>query len=96
MAGAPAQAKLRVEAAWEDFGRMRWEIVKLDAAGRAMADVAVTSTPLATAASMTVELLDGVDRILVIGANVGSTEHPFDPQQGWWEPHGWLLTIEGQ
>jgi len=96
MAGAPAQAKLRVEAAWEDFGRMRWEVVKLDAAGRAMADVAVTSTPLSTNASMTVELLDGVDRILVIGANVGSTEHPFDPQQGWWEPHGWLLTLEGQ
>jgi hypothetical protein len=96
MAGAPAQAKLRVEAAWEDFGRMRWEVVKLDAAGRAMADVAVTSTPIATNASMTVELLDGVDRILVIGANVGSTEHPFDPQQGWWEPHGWLLTVEGQ
>lgn len=96
MAGAPAAAKLRVEAAWEDFGRMRWEVVKLDAQGRSMADVSITSLPLATNASMTIEKLDGVDRVVIVGANVGSTEHPFDPQQGWWEPHGWLLTVEGE
>jgi len=96
VAGAPAGAKLRVEAAWEDFGRMRWEIVKLDAQGRDLADIPVTSLPLGTSASMTVEPLDGVDRVVVVGANVGSTEHPFEPNQGWWEPHGWLLTIEGE
>ena len=95
LAGAPPAAKLRVEAAWEDFGRMRWAIVKLDARGRALAVVPVTSLRLGTQASMTVELLDGVDRILVVGVNVGSTEHPFDPGQGEWEPHGWLLTLEG-
>jgi hypothetical protein len=96
LAGAPAGAKLRVEAAWEDFGRMRWEVVKLDAQGRDLADIPVTSLPLGTNASMTIEPLDGVDRVLVVGANVGSTEHPFQPNQGWWEPHGWLLTIEGE
>jgi hypothetical protein len=96
LAGAPGGAKLRVEAAWEDFGRMRWEIVKLDAQGRDLADIHVTSLPLGTSASMTVEPLDGVDRVVVVGANVGSTEHPFQPNQGWWEPHGWLLTIEGE
>ena len=91
LAGAPAGAKLRVEAAWEDFGRMRWEIVKLDAKGYDMADIHVTSLPLGTSASMTVEPLDGVDRVAVVGVNVGSTEQPFQPNQGWWEPHGWLL-----
>ena len=96
LAGAPAGSKLRVEATWEDFARMRWNIVKLDAQGRALADVPVTSLPLGTSASMTVEPLDGVDRVVVVGANVGSTEHPFDPDQGWWEPHGWLLTVEGE
>jgi len=96
MAGAPGSAKLRVEASWEDFGRMRWEIVKLDAQGAVLADVPVTSLPLGTSASMTVEPLDGVDRVLVVGANVGSTEHTFDPDEGWWEPHGWLLTLEGE
>jgi hypothetical protein len=95
LAGAPSSAQLRVEAAWEDFGRMRWTVVKLDASGRAMAVVPVTSLRLATRASLTVQLLDGVDRVLVVGVNVGSTEHPFDPGQGEWEPHGWLLTLEG-
>jgi len=96
LAGSPAGAKLRVEAVWEDFGRMKWEIVKLDAQGRALADIPVTSLPLGTSASMTLEQLEGVDRVLVVGANVGSTEHPFEPNQGWWEPHGWLLTVEGE
>lgn len=96
VAGAPPSAELRVEAAWEDFGRMRWTVVKLDAAGKAMAVVPVTSLRLATRASMTVQLLDGVDRVLVVGVDVGSTEHPFDPDQGEWEPHGWLLTLEGE
>ena len=96
LAGAPASARLRVEAAWEDFGRMRWAVIKLDAEARAIAVVPVTSLRLATRASMTVELLDGAARALVVGVNVGSTEHPFDPDQGEWEPHGWLLTLEGE
>jgi hypothetical protein len=95
LAGAPASARLRLEAAWEDFGRMRWAVVKLDARGKALAVVPVTSLRLATHASMTVELLEGVDRVLIVGVNVGSTEHPFNPDQGEWEPHGWLLTLEG-
>ena len=96
LAGAPAKASLRVEAQWEDFGRMRWEVVKLDAQGHEMADVTVTSLPLGTMASMTVEPLEGVDRVIVVGVGLGSTDHPFDPDQGWWEPHGWLLTVEGE
>lgn len=93
-AGAPAGAILRIAAAWEDYGRMKWAIVKLDSAGRPLAMLPITSPPLATSAALTVELLDEVDRLLVVGVNVGSTEHPFDPAQGWWEPHGWVLTIE--
>jgi hypothetical protein len=96
MAGAPPLAKLRVEASWEDFGRMRWEVLKLDGQGRLMADVPVTSLPLGTNASLTIENLDGVGRVVVVGVNVGSTEHPFDPEQGSWQPHGWLLTVEGE
>jgi hypothetical protein len=92
-AGAPAGAKLRLEAQWEDYARMRWVVVKLDAAGKTMAELPVTSLDRATRASMTVESLEGVDRVLIVGINVGSTEHPFDPDQGEWEPHGWLLTM---
>ena len=41
--GAPAGAKLRLEAEWEDYGRMRWVVVKLDAAGHALGDLPVAS-----------------------------------------------------
>ena len=95
-AGAPPGAKLRVEAEWEDYGRMRWVILKLDASGNAIATLPVTSLDRGTRTSMTVESLDDVDHFVVIGVNVGSTEHPFDPDQGEWEPHGWLLTLEAE
>ena len=94
--GAPAGSKLRLEAEWEDYGRMRWFAVKLDAAGRAKGELPIRSNDRATRASMTVDELDGVAQVLVVGANVGSTEHPFDPDQGEWEPHSWLLTLEGE
>jgi hypothetical protein len=42
---------------------------------------------------MTVEPLDGVDHVFLIGVNIGDADAPFDPNQGEWEPHGWLLTI---
>jgi hypothetical protein len=93
-AGAPAGATLQLEATWEDYARMRWAVVKVDSAGHPMAVVPISTQRLATSAAITVESLDGVDHLLVVGADVGSTEHPFDPDQGWWEPHGWLLTIQ--
>jgi hypothetical protein len=95
-AGAKAGARLRVEAQWEDYGRMRWVVVKLDARGTTMAELPVTSLDRGTRASLTVESLEGVDRLLIIGVNVGSTDHPFDPNVGEWEPHGWLLTLDEQ
>jgi len=93
---APAGARLRLEAEWEDFGRMRWVVAKLDASGRALAEIPIVSLDRGTHASMTIDGLDGVDRVLVVAENVGSTDHAFDPHQGEWEPHGWLLTLEGQ
>lgn len=95
-AGARAGATLRLEAQWEDYGRMRWLVVKLDAAGKVMAELPVTSVDRATRASLTIESLETVDSVLIVGVNVGSTEHPFDPDQWEWEPHGWLLTIESR
>jgi hypothetical protein len=93
-AGAPRGASLRIEASWEDYGRMRWSVIKLDAASHVIAVLPATSTRLATSVALTVELIDDVDRFIVVGVDVGSTEHPFDPNQGWWEPHGWLLTLQ--
>ncbi len=92
--GAVEGATLRLEAEWEDYGRLRWVVIKLDAGGHALAEIPITSLDRGTHASMTVDRLEGVDRILVVVENVGSTEHPFDPDQGEWEPHGWLLTVD--
>lgn len=93
---APPGAKLRLETEWEDYGRLRWVVVKLDGTGRTLAEIPVTSLDHGTRASMTIDNLDGVARILIAAVNVGSTEHSFDPDQGEWEPHGWLLTLEGE
>ncbi len=95
-AGAPAGAQLRLEAEWEAYARMRWVVVKLDADGHALAQIPIRSLDRTTHASMTVAALDGVARALIVAVNVGSTEHPFDPDQGEWEPHGWVLTIAGE
>jgi hypothetical protein len=91
--GAAAGAKLRLEAQWEDYGRMRWVVVKLDAAGRPIAEVPIATLDRVAHASMTIESLEDTDRVLIVGVNAGSTERPFDPGDGEWEPHGWLLTV---
>ncbi len=94
--GAPPGARLRLEAEWEDYGRMRWVVVKLDAAGRSLGDLPITSLDRTPRASLTLESLDATDRVLVVGVNVGSTERAFDPGDGEWEPHGWLLTLAAE
>jgi hypothetical protein len=94
--GAPRGANLHLEASWEDYGRMRWIVLKLDANGKVVDELPIPSTERATQAVMTVENLDGVDRVVVIGLGLGSTETPFDPDDGVWEPHGWLLTVASE
>ncbi|HXX66719.1 MAG TPA: hypothetical protein VEK07_06040 [Polyangiaceae bacterium] len=95
-ARAPAAARLRLEMEWEDYARMRWIAVKLDASGREIARLPVGSLDRSTHASMTIATLDGVDHVLVVGVNVGDTERAFHPDDQRWEPHGWLLTVAGE
>jgi hypothetical protein len=95
-AGAPRGANLHVEASWEDYGRMRWIVLKLDPNGKELDELPIPSTERATEAVMTVENLDGVDRVVMVGLGLGSTEDPFDPDDGVWEPHGWLLTVASE
>ncbi len=94
-AGAPAPAaSLLLEADWEDFERMRWVVVKLDAGGRPLGELPMGSLARGTHATLTVERLEAkVARLLVVGVNVGDTEGPFDPTAGEWEAHGWTLTL---
>jgi hypothetical protein len=95
-AGAPAGSRLRIEAEWEEYARMRWTAVKLDASGHALAEIAIRTIDRVPRASMTIDGLDGAARVLVVATNVGGTERAFDPDQGEWEPHGWLLTVAAE
>ena len=92
--GAQPGSRLRLEMEWEDYARMRWVGLKLDSDGRVLAQIRVSSPNFATQAAMTLDGLDGTDRVVVVGVNVGSTEHTFLPAQGEWEAHGWTLTVE--
>jgi hypothetical protein len=94
LGGAPRGAKVRLIAEWEDFGRMRWGVLKLAPSGQTLAELDITSPDKATRAATVIEGLEGVDRLLVIGVGLGSTTGPFDPGAGSWASHGWLLTVE--
>jgi hypothetical protein len=94
--GAAAEARLRVEATWEEHATMRWVVVKLDSDGKEMGRVAIPAADRATAAQVTVVDLRGVARLLVVGTNTGDPLLPFDPNDEVWEPHGWTLTLASE
>ncbi len=94
--GAPRGSKLRLEMEWEDYGRFRWSVVKLDRAGHSVGELSVTSLDRATRAATTVESLDDVDAVVLVGVGLPATPGSFDPHQGESEPHGWLLTVESE
>jgi len=94
--GAPPGARLRVEATWEEHARFLWAAVKLDARGHELGRIVIPAQERATDAQMTLVDLDAVDRILLVGANVGDPAYAFDPDERVWEPHGWLVTLAAE
>ncbi len=86
-------SRLRVEIDWEEHALFRWALVKLDARGTELGRVPIASQERATRAQMTLVELDNVDRVLIVGVNVGDPTYAFDPDDEVWEPHGWLLTL---
>lgn len=92
-AGAKAGARLRVETEWENRALFRWALVKLDAGGRELGRVVIPTTERATSAQMTLVDLDNVDRVLLVGVNLGDPAYGFDPDDEVWEPHGFVVTV---
>jgi hypothetical protein len=92
-AGAPPGARLRVEIVWEEHALFRWAFVKMDASGRELGRVIIPARERATEAQMTLVDIDGADRIMLVGVNVGDPAYRFDPDDEIWEPHSWLVTI---
>ncbi len=95
-AGAPPNARLRVEIAWEQHALFRWAFVKLDAQGRELGRIAIPTRERATEVQMTLVDLEGVDRVLLVGVNAGDPAYRFDPDDEVWEPHGWLVTLAAE
>lgn len=94
--GAAPGARLRVEIAWEEHALFRWTLVKLDTHGRELGRVGIAARERATEAQMTLVDLEGVDRIMLVGTNVGDPAYRFDPDDEVWEPHGWLVTLASE
>lgn len=94
--GARPGSRLRVELTWEEHALFRWTFVKLDREGHEIGRVPIAAKERATEAQMTLVDLDGVDRILLVGANVGDPAYAFDPDEASWEPHSWLLTVAAE
>jgi hypothetical protein len=94
--GAAPGARLRVEITWEEHALFRWTFVKLDADGRELGRVGIPARERATEAQMTLVDLEGVDRILLVGTNVGDPSYRFDPDDEVWEPHAWLVTLASE
>jgi hypothetical protein len=92
-AGAPPGARLRVEIVWEEHALFRWAFVKLDSKGRELGRIPIPTRERATETQMTLVDLDGVDRIMLVGVNVGDPSYRFDPDDEVWEPHAWLVTL---
>ncbi|MBX3225694.1 MAG: hypothetical protein KIT84_31045 [Labilithrix sp.] len=92
-AGAKPGARLRAEIEWEEHALFRWAFVKLDERGRELGRVVIPTQERATEAQMTLVDLDAVDRVMLVGVNVGDPAYAFDPDDGPLEPHGWLVTI---
>jgi hypothetical protein len=94
--GARPGARLRLEAEWEEHARFRWMVLKLDPGGAALGSVLIASTPRATSAQATITELDGTDSVLVVAMNAGDESRPYDPDDGAFEPHAYLLTLASE
>ena len=91
--GSRADARLRVEIAWEEHALYKWSLVKIDASGREIGRVPIATKERATEAQITLADLGAADRVLLVGVNVGDPTYQFDPDDAAWEPHGWLVTL---
>jgi hypothetical protein len=93
-AGAPDEARLRIEIEWESFARMRWVVVKLDASGNSMGRTEIAAMDRGTDANWTMNDLRGVDSLMIVGVGLGAPDRDFDPDDRVWEPHAWTVTVD--
>lgn len=94
--GRAPGARFDLDATWEQLARMRWSVVRLDAAGREIGRVEANAAPKSTQAHLQVVDLGGASALLVVATNLGPWDGTYDPDDDAPEPHGWVLTIRSE
>ena len=84
---------LLIAADWEGHARFHFFAQLIDENGRLMRTHRFAVPPRDTHVEATFESLDGVASIVVGAINLGDPQAPFDPREGPWEPHSFMLTI---
>lgn len=84
---------LRVEIEWEHYARMRWVVLKFGPSGEHVGTIPIVSEDRGNEARMTLMGLGNVSRLLLVGVSLGDPRFPFDPDDGAWEPHGYMVTL---
>jgi hypothetical protein len=93
--GAPAGARLVFHMEWEAPVVFRWALVRIRADGSEASRVLVTPEMKSTSAEKSLEDLDGLAGVAVVGVNVGDLRpsEPFDPDAKPYESHGYVITV---
>jgi len=84
---------LVIAADWEEHARFRFFAQLLDREGKVVRTHRFAVPQRAPHVETTLEALDGVTSIVIGAINLGDPAAPFDPREGPWEPHAFLLTI---
>lgn len=96
--GAPTGARITFRAKWEPPVLFRWGIVRVRKDGTEASRVVIPAQDGATEAVQTVEEIDSLAGLLIVGTNAGDIglARPFDPDEQPAEPHGYEVTIWGE
>lgn len=84
---------LVIAADWEEHARFRFFAQLLDRNGALLRTHRFVVPPRVAHVESTLEALDDVASIVVGALSLGDPSAPFDPREGPWEPHAFLLTI---
>jgi hypothetical protein len=92
---APPGARLAFRMEWEAPVVFRWALVRIRPDGSEASRVMVTPEMKSTSAEKSLEDLDGLAGIAVVGVNVGDLRpsEPFDLDAKPYESHGYVLTV---
>lgn len=96
--GAPEGARVTFRAEWEPPVLFRWAIVRVRKDGTEASRVTVTGQEGSTEAVQTIEAIDDLAGLIIVGTNIGDIglERAFDPDEQPAEPHGYVVTIWGE